>query len=289
MRDHTDIINQTKRSSHNHRAREDAETATIYVNDRFAGTIFTVAADTDNHFIRISDRMLMMLDFTREEIQTQFSDSFIPMVHPDDRKKVKDFFAENREFAGTGLFRCRIAAKNDSGYIWIKNAVQLCENDHKLSYHCQVMDITEEMEKQYSLEYLNCEHEVIMDSISAGIVVTDVDYPYTYFHISEEAARLFGYTVDEMREVTENRAVNLIHCEDRLYALYNMEAGLLNGSYSAKFRVQCKDGSMKHIKISGKSMSDRDGRPCLLSAYLDETAEHEYKEMIYLQNEFLSE
>jgi PAS domain S-box-containing protein len=211
------------------------------------------------------------------------------MVHPGDCKKVKDFFADNREISETRYFSCRITAKNDRGYIWIKNAVQLCENDHKRFYHCQVMDITEEMEKQYFLEYLSCEHDVIMDSISAGMVITDVDYPYTYRHITEEAARLFGYTVDEMREVTENHAINLIHQEDRLYALYNIETELLNGSYSAQFRVQCKDGSMKHIKISGKSMTDRDGRPCLLSVYLDETAEHNYMEMAYLQNALLTD
>jgi PAS domain S-box-containing protein len=233
--------------------------------------------------------MLVMLDLTREEIQSRFSDSFISMVHPDDSKKVKDFFADDRVILGTSYLSCRIAAKNDLGYIWIKNAVQLDESDKKPVYHCQFMDITDEMEKQYSLEYLSCEHDVIMDSISAGMVVTEIYEPYTYLHITEEAARLFGYTVDEMREVTKNRASDLIHREDRLYALYNIETELLSGSYSAKFRVQCKDGSIKYIKVSGKRMSDRDGRPCLLSVYLDETAEHDYKEMIYLQSAYLAD
>jgi PAS domain S-box-containing protein len=278
MREHKDIIRQTKRSSsHNP------------VSGSYAENSYTISTDAEKYFMHINDRMLVMLDFTREEIQSQFSDSFISMVHPDDCKKVKEFFADNRKISETRYFSCRIAAKNDRGYIWIKNAVQLSESNNKAFYHCQFMDITDEMEKQYSLEYLSCEHDVIMDSISAGMVVTDVYEPYTYLHITEEAAQLFGYTVDEMREVTGNRASNLIHREDRLYALYNMETELLDGTYSAKFRVQCKDGSIKHIKVSGKRMSDRDGRPCLLSVYLDETAEHDYKEMVYLQSAYLAD
>jgi hypothetical protein len=237
MREHKDIIRQTKRSSsHNP------------ISGSYAENGYTISADAEKHFMHISDRMLVMLDFTREEIQSRFSDSFIRMVHPDDCKKVKDFFADNREISETRYFSCRITAENDRGYIWIKNAVQLSESDNKTVYHCQFMDITDEMEKQYSLEYLSCEHDVIMDSISAGMVVTDLYEPYTYLHKLKYCANPEG----ERISVIKAKPISIIYDREEIS---ETEVGKIVDSNSSDISMcVCDD---ERVVVMTTPMADR--------------------------------
>lgn len=119
----------------------------------------------------------------------------------------------------------------------------------------------------------NRQLEVIMSSIPGGLKISRDDDAFTFAYVSQEAAALFGYTVEEFLEVTGGTAVGTVYPPDLPQALAACDAAFRNGGtqYSTKYRVRCKDGSLKWILDSGKKASGENGETLINSLYLDIT------------------
>lgn len=136
----------------------------------------------------------------------------------------------------------------------------------------------------------NNQLSVIMSSIPGGLKISLDDENYSYQYVSEEAAALFGYTVDEFMAVTGGTAVGAVYSEDLKGALEGCAEDFSNGrkEYAQKYRVRCKDGSLKWILDSGcKSQNDK-GETLINSLYLDITKAEEDRQKILQQKELLS-
>ena len=119
---------------------------------------------------------------------------------------------------------------------------------------------------------INLRLETILGGISGGFKISLDDEKYTYSYVSESAAALFGYSTDEFLAVTNNNAVDNIYAPDRAEAVETaLEELRQNGVYSVKYRVRCKDESLKWIVDSGKSVTDENGQKLIYSFYNDVT------------------
>lgn len=119
---------------------------------------------------------------------------------------------------------------------------------------------------------VNLRLETILDGISGGFKISYDDEKYTYSYISENAAKLFGYTPDELAEVTGNCAAGLVYPPDIEQTTKDLQSDLKKGgSYSVKYRVKCKDGSIKWIVDSGKRVIYENGQAMFYSLYHDVT------------------
>ena len=136
----------------------------------------------------------------------------------------------------------------------------------------------------------NRQMEVIMSSIAGGLKISNDDDTYSYAFVSREAAALFGYTVDEFMEATGGTAVGNVYPPDLPGALADCEAAFKNGglTYSTRYRVRCRDGSLKWIIDSGKKAQDADGRWMVNSIYLDITQSEENAQRLREQTELLA-
>ena len=119
----------------------------------------------------------------------------------------------------------------------------------------------------------NRQLEVIMSSIVGGLKISNDDDTYSFAFVSREAAALFGYTVEEFMEATGGTAVGCVYPPDLEHALADCAEAFRDGGlvYSTRYRVRCRDGSLKWIIDSGKKAQDQDGNWMVNSLYLDIT------------------
>lgn len=136
----------------------------------------------------------------------------------------------------------------------------------------------------------NRQLEVIMSSIAGGLKISNDDDTYSYAFVSREAAALFGYTVEEFMEATGGNAVGNVYPPDLPKALSDCEEAFRDGglTYSTRYRVRCKDGSLKWIIDSGKKAQDAEGNWMVNSLYLDVTRAEEDAEQLRKQAELLA-
>lgn len=119
---------------------------------------------------------------------------------------------------------------------------------------------------------MNLRLETILGGISGGFKISHNDEKFTYSYVSESAASLFGYTVEEFISVTNNSALNIVCPSDRAEVLEALQNDLGRGSvYSVKYRVKCRDGSIKWIVDSGKLVTSENGEKVFYSFYNDVT------------------
>lgn len=136
----------------------------------------------------------------------------------------------------------------------------------------------------------NRQMEVIMSSIAGGLKISNDDDTYSFAFVSEEAAALFGYTVEEFMEVTGGTAVGNVYPPDLPKALEDCAEAFRDGNltYATRYRVRCKDGSLKWIIDSGKKAQDADGNWMVNSLYLDITHSEEDAQRLREQTELLT-
>ena len=158
------------------------------------------------------------------------------------------------------------------------------EKTGRQSYHF-VQERLTELEQQALQQ--NRQLEVVMSSIAGGLKISNDDDAYSYAFVSKEAAALFGYTVEEFLTVTGGTAVGAVYPPDLKRALADCAEAFRDGglSYSTRYRVRCKDGSLKWIIDSGKKAQDAEGHWMVNSLYLDVTQSEEDSQRIREQSQ----
>ncbi|WP_419491278.1 ATP-binding protein [Anaerotruncus massiliensis (ex Liu et al. 2021)] len=136
----------------------------------------------------------------------------------------------------------------------------------------------------------NRQLEVVMSSIAGGMKISRDDETYSFAFVSREAAALFGYTVEEFMEASGGSAVGAVYPPDLAHALADCAEAFRDGglSYSTRYRVRCKDGSLKWIIDSGKKARDAEGNWMVNSLYLDVTQAEEDSQRLREQTALLT-
>lgn len=113
---------------------------------------------------------------------------------------------------------------------------------------------------------------IILDGISGGFKISRNDEKFSYTFVSEAAAGIQGYTVDEFMEATNGNAVDNVYKPDIEGVLEDLREQFEKGdSYSCKYRVLHKDGSIRWIVDNGKRFVNDNGEIFNYSLYQDVT------------------
>lgn len=141
------------------------------------------------------------------------------------------------------------------------------------------------------LERKNHQMQVISNAIQGGLKISKDDEAGTFIYVSEEICNLFGYTKEEFLEITNGSAVGAVYPPDVSRVLKEYDKAFENGNmdYAIKYRVKCKDGSLKWIIDSGKKVKDEIGETIINSLYLDITDIEKANYKIKQQKETLEE
>lgn len=145
-------------------------------------------------------------------------------------------------------------------------------------------------ELEEEIKQRNRQLEVIMSSIAGGLKISNDDDTYSFAFVSKEAAALFGYTVEEFMKVTGGTAVGTVYPPDLPKALADCDEAFRDGNltYSTRYRVRCRDGSLKWVIDSGKKAQDADGNWMVNSLYLDITRSEEAAQKLREQTQLLT-
>ncbi len=106
---------------------------------------------------------------------------------------------------------------------------------------------------------INIRINTILSGISGGlkIINADDDSDLSYAYISEGAAELQGYTVDEFMDNFAQDITSNIHADDKEIIFAEIKRQINeNGTYNVKYRVIHKDGSVKWVIEQGKLIVD---------------------------------
>ncbi len=231
-------------------------------------------------FKEMSEQFCELVGYSREEIQQQFDNKLANLVIPEERSKLNAALEMNETDSMVDI-HFQIKTKN-RGTIWVKGNVSLNEFGDERLYQATLIEITAEMHTQKALEQKNHELELILSTVPGGLKNSEMDEKYTYRFVSNEAAALFGYTPEELMQVSGGTALGMVYHEDREYARLQMQQNFSGGTneYSMRYRVKCKDGSLKFILDCGRITRDENDKPYLLSLYIDTTKEMESADTI---------
>jgi diguanylate cyclase (GGDEF)-like protein/PAS domain S-box-containing protein len=225
------------------------------------GAAFFCSADEGLHILHMNESFLSLFGYTREELKTCFSGSFLAMVNPLDRAYVlippegvtKDTVQET-EF--------RIICKNgESKWVMQRRQFKTCVNGDPY-FCCILVDISASKQQQHALSMRLQRHEIILNQTNDIIFEWDIEI--NRFSVSANWEKLFGY---KMYDTTYEEILQSIrvHPADRdaLLLFYN---NILRGvPYTeGELRLGRADGT--YIWCRGRSTQLFDANGSLIKA-----------------------
>ena len=121
----------------------------------------------------------------------------------------------------------------------------------------------------------------VLGGIHGGLKISFTDDEFPYAYVSESVAAIQGYSVDELLQATDGKVYNNIYELDRDAVVEDANAQLaLNGMYYVKYRVRHKDGSLRWVIDSGKTVILSDGARVQYSLVQDVTEQEMKSQMI---------
>lgn len=261
-----------------------------YFNEYAPGGFARCRLEKGFPFTYVSRRLTQMIGFSEDEIKLDFNNLFINLIHPDDVSKFLDidFYNNDNESLYNILYRIKHKTKD---YIWVKENIQLVKYNDELYLQGTILEITDEMQKHFNLVRQNNQLNIIVKNLPGGFKISCKDQKLSFKSITKEAVDLFGYSLDEIKSRFDNSALDLICEPDRKQAIREIKKCIKGSSkdYSVKYRVICKDGSVKTVIDCGVLGIDEDNEEVFYSYYLDITKEEKNQEIITLQNRIIDQ
>lgn len=248
--------------------------ACIDLNANSMKTVSVSKSEYDEIPLFKEDYSKAIRSFAEGHVLSEYREKFLNVMLPERIKAIFDAGSEyvdltyrkmkngSPKWARTELIPLQGYSKDYRRIMWyVKNISDEKALEDKLSQ--KLLQINNDM---------NIKLETVLDGISGGFKISRDDKLFSYYYVSESAAALFGYTIDEFTEVTGNSAANNVYPPDRENAMRELNKCLAaGGSYSIKYRVKCKNGTIKWIVDSGKKIKIESGETLFYSLYQDVT------------------
>ncbi len=139
-------------------------------------------------------------------------------------------------------------------------------------YKALLQKKNQELQRKLVLEQeeMNRRMDTILNGISGGFKISRNDEKFSYVYVSEALAQFLGYTLEEFLEVSNGNVMDFVYPDDVEETYRKEREDISKGdTYSCKYRVRCKDGTIKWIIDSGKLVRTGSGEEHFYSLYLD--------------------
>lgn len=192
--------------------------------NKLPGGYIRCLADEELTFCYTSECFLNIIGWTAEEIRSQFGNSFMELVHPDDRAGLIEYADEVRSAEHCDRYKDHIyRLKGKNGYRWITDISVRTDAGGKTFYQCMISDITEYIEDKekrekrlkQALDSANLKTEVIsaVSSLFLQTYVVDLDVK-KYDKVTTEGVKYGtlerGGTLEEMANI----GINILTSEE---------------------------------------------------------------------------
>ncbi len=215
-----------------------------FLNDAIWETsdrICSVYEDKNLTFRRVGKDILSLLGYTIAELQTQYHNHMIALIHPEDRQNVwdtmKEQLAEKVEF----VMEFRIRHK-DGHYIWVlSQSYHFDVNEEEAYLYFVLIDISKSKATEEMLQQTMEHQAIILEQTESVIFEYDVILQKAVF--SPRWKQIFGYEPINSNIIERMPTETHFHPDDISIALHVFEA-LMNGSpyEECDLRVAKDDG-----------------------------------------------
>ncbi len=138
------------------------------VLENMPGGYHICAAEEGYPFLYISDRFCEMFGWTREEIETEFDNKFMNMLHPEDTETTRQYIELLRQSADKNVVDAIYRMRGKHGYIWVSDATSLVTVGDQRFYQGTLTDITGFVAESQKRDELLREQLSIFDSLARG-------------------------------------------------------------------------------------------------------------------------
>lgn len=129
-------------------------------------------------FAYISDRLLRLLGYTRQDLAECLDDSFFNLIHPEDRQRVREELA--RQTGESGCYTLKYRALTKDGrtlYLYEQGSVV---RENGVDYYCgEIADATK-------YDAIDTYYKNILNSMSNPIIITNLDKRIVFMNRSAE-------------------------------------------------------------------------------------------------------
>ena len=116
--------------------------------------------------------------------------------------------------------------------------------------------------------------------------MSEDDDVYTLSYVNEGLARMLGYTIEELMEVSGGTAAGMVHAPDRAQALADVARCFAEGpTYETEYRARRKDGTLAWVLDSGRKVRTEDGAVKIGSVLMDITSRKEAEIALAVERE----
>lgn len=239
--------------------------------DTVPGGIFTyIADDRNDYFSFISDTMLQMLGYTREEFVDKFDNRFTNMVWHEDRATALRKIKDDIERTGS-IDTCEYRIETKSGKLkWVFDVGRLITNKFGIKYFIVVIvDNDEKKALELRLGEENAEMQNIIDSIPGGVATYELgDAGFRLRYASAGVAALTGRTAEEYeREVNVSGSLGIYPPDEAMIEPIIRERIDNGQDIDLNFRMPHKNGRLIWINLRGRRVGEVGGRPVLHAVY----------------------
>ena len=110
---------------------------------RLLGGYYRCSADEGYPFLFVSDDFLNTLHWTQKEIETEFDNKLIRMLHPEDRSRLeknRDSMLDQNNVGSCQNVIFRLKGKD--GYHWVSDSYSALKQDAALFFQGNITDVT---------------------------------------------------------------------------------------------------------------------------------------------------
>lgn len=168
--------------------------------------------------------MVRLLDYDSfEELEQAIEGKVVNTIHPDDREQVaKDIGPEY--YAGLEYTTTYRMPKKDGTWFWTLDKGKIIEaEDGRLAIVSACTDISEPMSAQLQLAERNAmlmrknkELAFLNNDMPGGYHRCSDTPGFEFLYVSDRFLQIFGYTRQEIRDIFDNKYMNMVHPDDRL-------------------------------------------------------------------------
>lgn len=132
--------------------------------------------------------------------------------------------------------------------------------------------LTLQMENEREINALTNQLDAVLRGISGGFSICRDDEEFSFIYVSEAVAALLGYTPEEFMQASGGTTLGVVYPEDISRVSNEQIRNLENGeNFSLKYRMRCKDGTLKWVTDSGKLVINEKGEREFYCFYQDVT------------------
>lgn len=219
----------------------------------------------DNTLLRANKAALNILGYdTPEELSADRENGIVRNVLPEDRSHIKELIDSLKYPGELKTVEYRVQHKNSEQIRYCFGTIQVYDDIHgERIVQRTLMDITDRKQKedmQHTNNKLLQQLDTIMNGISGGFEIMQDDADFTYLSLNESVAALQGYSVSELLKVCNGNSLENIYPDDRDYVIKELRNVACDGrSYTIKYRLRHKNGTLIWVSKTGKKIIDNDG------------------------------